>query len=146
MRSGGFEHLTPHPFFVAQQHPFRDTRIPIFRLIIESCPFGSTCELPQRLHIAPRTFADYRRESCGLRLRRFSFSARCSITSKAWIGSELNPTPSASALAAILERGLFRSSLRRKYPITNYDAETFCSASTLFRTVGRFIMRSCHAV
>ena len=28
----------------------------------------------------------------------------------------------------------------------NYDVETLCSASTVFFTVGRFIMRSCHAV
>ena len=31
-------------------------------------------------------------------------------------------------------------------PSRSYDVETFCSASTVFFTVGRFIMRSCHAV
>ena len=30
--------------------------------------------------------------------------------------------------------------------LQNYDVETSCSASTVFFTVGRFIMRSCHAV
>jgi hypothetical protein len=34
----------------------------------------------------------------------------------------------------------------RGYPLSSYDVETFCSASTIFRTVGRFSMRSCHAV
>jgi len=33
-----------------------------------------------------------------------------------------------------------------EHAIRNYDVETACSLSTLFRTVGRFIMRSCHAV
>ena len=35
---------------------------------------------------------------------------------------------------------------RQKYAITTYDVETFCSLSTQFLTVGRFIMRSCQAV
>ena len=35
---------------------------------------------------------------------------------------------------------------RTKGQRTSYDVETFCSLSTVFRTVGRFIMRSCHAV
>ena len=35
---------------------------------------------------------------------------------------------------------------RTKGQRTNYDVETFCSLSTVFRTVGRFIIRSCHAV
>ena len=30
--------------------------------------------------------------------------------------------------------------------ISRYDVETLCSLSTAFRTVGRSIMRSCHAV
>ena len=33
-----------------------------------------------------------------------------------------------------------------EYAITGYDVETLCSLSTLFLTVGRCIMRSCHAV
>ena len=37
-------------------------------------------------------------------------------------------------------------SRKREYSTTNYDAETLCSLSTLVLTVGRFIMRSCHAV
>ena len=36
--------------------------------------------------------------------------------------------------------------LGREYSLLSYDVETFCSLSTVFRTVGRFIMRSCHAV
>jgi hypothetical protein len=36
--------------------------------------------------------------------------------------------------------------LRREYMITSYDVDTFCSLSTVFRTVGRCIIRSCHAV
>jgi hypothetical protein len=35
---------------------------------------------------------------------------------------------------------------RQEYARADYDVETFCSSSTLFLTVGRFIMRSCHAV
>ena len=35
---------------------------------------------------------------------------------------------------------------RQENATTNYYVETLCSLSTLFRTVGRFIMRSCHAV
>ena len=38
------------------------------------------------------------------------------------------------------------SSTRQEYRIRNDYVETFCSLSTLFRTVGRFIMRSCQAV
>ena len=34
----------------------------------------------------------------------------------------------------------------REHAIKSYDVETFCSLSTVFRTVGRCIMRSCHAV
>jgi hypothetical protein len=34
----------------------------------------------------------------------------------------------------------------RDYTITSYAVETFCSLSTVFRTVGRCIMRSCQAV
>ena len=36
--------------------------------------------------------------------------------------------------------------LRRECGDTSYDVEMLCSLSTVFRTVGRFIMRSCHAV
>jgi hypothetical protein len=35
---------------------------------------------------------------------------------------------------------------RQEHAIANYDVETLCSLSTLFLTVGRFIMRSCYAV
>jgi|SoiMetStandDraft_2_1073263.scaffolds.fasta_scaffold11971_2 hypothetical protein len=51
------------------------------------------------------------------------------------------------SLAAIRESGLsLYPFLRREYAITSYDVETFCSLSTVFRTVGRCIIRSCHAV
>ena len=53
--------------------------------------------------------------------------------------------PGAHSAAMTRRNDLFPAS-GGEYSMTNYDAETLSSLSTLFRTVGRCIMRSRHAV
>ena len=53
-------------------------------------------------------------------------------------------TTSRAAVSKRIE--LSASPFCRDYAITRYDVEMFCSLSTVFRTVGRFSIRSCHAV
>ena len=56
-------------------------------------------------------------------------------------------SPSLEKLRDVRENELAPSPIfGQRGSAMSYDVATFCSLSTLFRTVGRCIIRSCHAV